>query len=528
MGAARLGSWYASDPLLVNKVDQLQSTVDLAVVPPPSLFYGLLSQRFSGTLELEQPGSTPKRRSVHFRGGMPIWTDWEQDGSRLGALVVAQSLASPATVDAAAAKADGGQRIGEVLVADGVLTTEQVTELLRVQCTRRLLELFALTGGSVRLVAGSGTDDTLRSINVLELIHRGVTAHYDLARLRRELGPAWTGSFKATPALARYLGQFKFRSEDGSAVAYLVSGAVASFAELGRMPDATDARVGQLLGILWHCQMIEPTSVGGGDLARLESELAALEAQIEANRDPVSIIGVSNDATTTEIEAAWSQLAARFDPASHAAVDAKLKGRLTRLSESLQEVRAAARRRRLALAEVSGLRLVGEAKYARGMALLGEAVALGVSDPDVDCALLWAQLHVHGRTDADMRKAVIELERTLAAHPEVAAGHYYYGCVLGWLGRPEDSAVSLRRALELNPSLVDAERQLRALSRPGPQVARPAARKRPSAAATLPGPRVTATHELLTPGYRRLYWFAGILLVILIAMNIVLRLDADF
>jgi tetratricopeptide (TPR) repeat protein len=146
--------------------------------------------------------------------------------------------------------------------------------------------------------------------------------------------------------------------------------------------------------------------------------------------------------------------------------------------------------------------------------------------------VLWGQLQTQGRTEPELRRARAAFDRTLAVHPDVAAGHYYRGCVLGWLAKPNEAAAAFRRALELDPRLVDAERQLRAVSR-GERVTDVAMvpRRRPDDAPPVMGPhrpQAPPRHELLTPGYKRLYWVAGILLAMLVAANFILRLDADF
>lgn len=514
----------------MNEIDQSQTTVDLARVPPPSLLFGLLSQRFTGWLELDQPPPHAGLRRVRFCGGMPTWTDWVQDGSRIGELAVAQGLASRAAIDLVATKATGDKRIGELLVASGTLTADKLATLLRAQCLRRLLDLFALDRGLVRLVAANDEDTTLLPVGVLELIHRGITARYDGTRVRRELGAAWNGRFRATSSLARYVDQFRFRTDDGSVVGYLASGAEATVAELGEMPDATPARVAQLLGILWHCQMIEGSApLAGDDRAKFAEDLAALEARIAAGEDPIAIIGVDGDADTSTIDHAWLELAARFDPRVLGEDQEDLRTRVTEVATTLRDVRDSARRRRLAIAEMTGLRLIAEAKHPRGLALLEEAIALGANGPEIECAIVWARLHTLARGDAELRQADLALGSTLAAHPDVAAGHYYRGCVLAWLGKPRDATASFERALELDPRLVDAQRQLRALSRSDRPADPAKARKKPEPPSPMGGrPARRSTNPLLSPAYVRLYWISGVLLLLMLVANIVLRLDADF
>ncbi|NJK32299.1 MAG: hypothetical protein HC927_07745 [Deltaproteobacteria bacterium] len=53
-------------------------------MPMPRLFFALLRQRFTGTMTLEQTGAAPGRRTVWFRGGLPVFTDWFSEPDLLG------------------------------------------------------------------------------------------------------------------------------------------------------------------------------------------------------------------------------------------------------------------------------------------------------------------------------------------------------------------------------------------------------------------------------------------------------------
>lgn len=523
----------------MNETSQPAQLVELSAVPIPALLFTLLSKRFTGVATLQQPAPFDGERMVWFRGGMPVMTDWQQEGSRLGELAVAQGLLASSTIDETLPLLTG-RRLGEVLVERGVLDPQRVLALLRAQCTRRMIDMFALTEGMVAVAACEVETDVLQ-VNVLDLIQRGVSSRYDVARIRRELGDVWGSTLRASMAFAKYVEHFNFRSEDGAVLGYLGTGGTADVTALGKLPEATPQRAAQLVCILWFCRMLEstvpPPTAGAADFATdpqaFETALAALEAQLEGAAEPSLVLALPSDADTKAIEDSFTRLARRFDPrALPPDVADDLLARVAAVSESLGTVRDAARRRRHALAEISGLRMVREGKLVRGLALLDEAAALGEVGPQVDIARAWCRLHTTPRGEGDLRRADGTLERILAAHPDLAEGYYYRGFVLSGLGKQNEAIAAFRKALELDGRLVDAERQLRALQRGERAVAEMAGAKRKAAAADqfvpLDGPDERKRHPLMKRSWRRLYWMAGIVLFVLIVANIVLRLDMDF
>src|SRR5262249_38776192 len=59
----------------------------------------------------------------------------------------------------------------------------------------------------------------------------------------------------------------------------------------------------------------------------------------------------------------------------------------------------------------------------------------------------WAILHY----DYDYTTAEAEFQRAIALNPRYATAHQWYGHLLGYVGRFDESAASTRRALQLDP-----------------------------------------------------------------------------
>src|SRR5687768_16837621 len=113
--------------------------VDLAQVSVPRLVFALLHQRFTGTLHVAQPGVQGPPRKVWFAGGMPVFTDWQEPTDMLGQILVGLRLIGDGELYAALQEAAStNQRLGDLLVAQGRLTAEQLADALRRQCARKL------------------------------------------------------------------------------------------------------------------------------------------------------------------------------------------------------------------------------------------------------------------------------------------------------------------------------------------------------------------------------------------------------
>lgn len=224
----------------------------------PRLYFALLRQRFTGTLGLTQRHPAGER-SVWLRGGMPVFCDWDSADDRLGDLLLrAGALDQAGLQRALTAHASGNGLLGEILVGLELIDEPTRSEALRDQCMRKLIHGFATAAiePEVRVTAiehDRGKDDELGQINVLALLLRGITAHYQEEQIAAELGPALAAELVATPALARYERQFGFEPEDAPILGALSRGV--SLASL--LTPATDPlRAQQIIYTLWATQML--------------------------------------------------------------------------------------------------------------------------------------------------------------------------------------------------------------------------------------------------------------------------------
>ncbi len=224
------------------------------------LLFALLRQRFTGILQLDQPGSEAgsAQRRVWIRGGMPVFTDWDSDADRLGELLVSKGSIDAATLERGLRGVANGQGpLGAILLQFGAIDAATRTDALRNQCARKLAHLFALRRAEVKIRAvdhDKGKADELAPINVLALIFRGVTTHLAAAAIEAEMGGGvLAGDLVATPAFPRYQRQFGFVGHDLAVLDLLSRGTTLAGM---RAPGVDSLRTLQIVYTLWACQML--------------------------------------------------------------------------------------------------------------------------------------------------------------------------------------------------------------------------------------------------------------------------------
>lgn len=361
--------------------------VRLEQISFPRLLFALLHQRFTGTLAIEQPAShaeSAAQRTIWFRGGMPVFTDWASPGLVLGRIMVGDALITELQLEAALrSMAEDGRLLGETLVTQGAAEPRTVTEALRRQCTAKLIEMFALRAGTITVSAAPHElSDELASVNVLGLIMAGVAAHYDIERIAAEMGTALGGSVSATTALQRYRAHFGFRDDDARLIEAIIRGGV-TLDRLEHLAPSTE-RAARIVYSLWTCQMLrvgEATSTavprttstsrspgapmpvardrdaaaptvgrspkepsdGGREPPTISNEafvaeLAELEAKIEAKAHPFDLLGIPVSAGKKDIRHAFAELSRTFHPdALQAAGLGHLRDRVSRAFAALSE-----------------------------------------------------------------------------------------------------------------------------------------------------------------------------------------------
>lgn len=239
------------------------------------------------------------------------------------------------------------------------------------------------------------------------------------------------------------------------------------------------------------------------------AELGELEAKVASKAHAFDLLGIAIDSGKREIRRAFGELSRRFHPDSLQARGlGDLRPRVSDVFAALSEAQALlsdeTKREQLRDAVSRGITVAQSTADATAMArsafeseLLAKdgdkylkagrfdrahehysrALQHTPDEPDLIGALTFCTYNLSHRTREDGMRAQKELAAVLADAPLLARVHYFHGLVLRDLGAVDPALAALNRAMELDPRLIDAERQARALRSSRP--AAPAAQEKP-------------------------------------------------
>jgi len=376
-------------------------------------------------------------------------------------------------------------------------------------------------------------DQTLGAqVNTLELIFAGVSAHYDLPRIAAEMGPLLEAPLRLRSSLERYRALFHFSQADEALLAAFAPSA--TVAEAAAHTGQSHVRAAQIAYTLWACQMLKaadlsardvPTgahavppellagpgrkvSIGAGatDPARLAdftTQLEQLEAAMAAGAHAFELMGVPIDAGRPQVRAAWHTLSRRFHPdalahhelghlrersatvfaglneAYQLLCDPKQREELAGLlraggSPGVAPQTATSSAQAILATEVlvrEGDLLLRAGNFERARERFTRAAALCPGEAELQAALAWCEYQCSPDRAAAREPTHAALRVALVQQPRCARAHYYLGLLHLHTGEDESALAAFASALEIEPEMLDARRQIHAieLRRKSPQ-----------------------------------------------------------
>lgn len=109
-------------------------------VETPDLLTFVNLGRRTGLLEMERPNQSTR---IFFLKGDPVFANSTREGLRLGDVLRRVGKVSPRDLERCAARQRGvGDRIGQALVAEGLLTEEELRSFLKIQVSEVIFDTF--------------------------------------------------------------------------------------------------------------------------------------------------------------------------------------------------------------------------------------------------------------------------------------------------------------------------------------------------------------------------------------------------
>jgi hypothetical protein len=114
-------------------------------VETPDLLTFVNLARRTGVLEMERPNQSTR---IFFKQGDPVFANSTRDGLRLGDLLRRVGKVSPRDLERCASRPRGaGDRIGQALVAERLLTEQELLSFLKIQVSEVIFDTFNWTEG---------------------------------------------------------------------------------------------------------------------------------------------------------------------------------------------------------------------------------------------------------------------------------------------------------------------------------------------------------------------------------------------
>ncbi|MBL4687967.1 MAG: DnaJ domain-containing protein, partial [Nannocystaceae bacterium] len=223
-------------------------------------------------------------------------------------------------------------------------------------------------------------------------------------------------------------------------------------------------------------------------------EILALEEKIADDVHAFDLFGLELNATRRDVRRAWGDLSRKFHPDALASQGLEvLRDRVgeafAALSEAHQVLADTDARAQLAkriaagdygsttandatataraafeaeLLSREGEKLMRANNFARALVQF-ESAAAAYPEPGTDACIAWCTFQLSDKTPNDAALANTKLQRVIEEFPNIPPPHYFRGFVLMSLGHDDIATTEFTEAYRLDPRLIDAERQARAL-----------------------------------------------------------------
>ena len=470
------------------------------------LLHHLHGLRAEGVLELR---SGRKRKALELRGGRPVAVRSNLVHECLGNLLVQSGRMDRVTLDESVNRMRRGEGLqGEILVAMEILSEEELASALRRQAEEKLFEIFGWTSGEYRFAQGA----RLARANVLALERSPANVILEGIRQRAPIDAVdrWLRTHAERGVAPSESPFHRFQEID------LDEAGTSLLEELRGTPRvrdllARDERTRRTLYALLATEMVELCDAPAApatpeprpivervfapqaraapppDEEGLRGELTALAERLRG-RDHFAVLGVSRQASPEEVRAAFLEAASRTHPDRFRASSDTVKslaeeafGIVSRAHETLVDP---ARRQLYVLELGKGSRKAAEAEegkralqaelrfqegerslrkreYEAALLCFAEAVALHSEEGEYHAYRGWALFLARPGNPTAEKEALAHLRRGRKLAPDREKPYLFLGRLHREAGRSEHAQKCFTRALQINPSCVEAVRELR-------------------------------------------------------------------
>jgi hypothetical protein len=236
---------------------------DLNRYPIPRLLYYLFKREFLGELHISKEKSFSGR--VFFREGLPIHTDLPSSRDVLGRVLLERGVITEDAFNKSLQElATTRQLQGQILLRLRAIDQRSLVEGLKLQLSRKLNRLFAVTEAQIALYSGEhgvGTSGEGAQVHAdpLRLIYQGVRNNLDAERMKPELEKLHGLLVRLRPGFERLHTRYGIGEEEHGLLALLGRSAL-PVDQIYRVSNIGLIETQMLIYTLWVTEALE-TSV---------------------------------------------------------------------------------------------------------------------------------------------------------------------------------------------------------------------------------------------------------------------------
>ncbi|MCM2265412.1 MAG: response regulator [Desulfuromonadales bacterium] len=469
----------------------------LAATPLPRILHNLYSLRTTGLLHLERGDI---KKVVYIKNGYPIFVRSNLVREFLGQMLVRSNAISSEDLSRCMATAkESGRQIGTVLIEAGLLSPQELNEILRKQVIDKLLDLFAWPEGNYRFVQAREFKEGITSIDTspANLILQGLREHATHAQVEKLLAPHLDRYLlPAENPLYRFqeiqLSPFDQRILD------LCRGDITPRDMLKRH-QLSRHDIEPLLAALLVTGILESRPEPSTDHAtgcdepvdtRTRREAFLKEYAWMMQQDYFTLLGVSESEPRDQVRKAYYGMVKRYHPDRFFEQDLlpdlrdKINALFQRISDAHETLVDPSRRaiytnelkgkkparttvENILQAETAfqkGIIFERAKKYAEALEQFNQAIDLGGSEPEYLIHQAWSAYRLDPGDHPRAERSRQILLRAVDLNPRLALAHLYLGYISKSEGNDKEAQRRFERAIQFNPNCTEALRELRLMT----------------------------------------------------------------
>lgn len=421
-----------------------------------------------------------RRATLVVRSGRvaSLWTS--EPVAYLGTVLYERGVIDDKTLDATLLEvAKSGRLHGQILLERKAITDAQLDAALAEQTQRQALHLFTLPDETTWLFRpdvdehAGGRDEGRPTIDPWPVMWRGLCTHPPVEHVKQVLARL-DGGLKLDPAcnLDRFrLSKEELRVCEGMATQAIPIATVLGGSPLGRL------RTELLIYVLVVTRAATRVQTDPHGPLALGREGILERARKIVHEDPYTILGLPRGASLEASRAAFFRLARMWHPDRiPEGVDVALRPFCEQIFACIVDAhRVLTDPRAKVLAPESKpaqpapravtLRDVDEAlgrfDFLRAGTLARAVACSGADGPTARAIVVWCEVRAGVAPNEAVQRAVAELDRLLAGDPDCARALLYRAQLSKRLGRIDVAVRDFRRVMRLDPSNIDAAREMR-------------------------------------------------------------------